>query len=56
MPHCFFYPDKTAENFSVIQFATAETGARGLAELVADASVAAIKEKGSFTLVSFEKP
>jgi 6-phosphogluconolactonase len=50
-PHLFFYPEVAQENYIVEQFVNAELGSRGLAQLVSDKAAAAIKEKGSFTIV-----
>lgn len=47
--HQFEYPGEG--NAQVIVYATPKNAAKGLARLVSDAAAAAIKEKGSFTLV-----
>lgn len=48
-PHIFQYP--AAHDAQVIIYATSKNAANGLAKSVAEAAAAAIKEKGSFTLV-----
>ncbi len=42
-PHQFAYPDKDADNVAVLQYANAEAGAEGVAQLVTEAAAAAIK-------------
>ena len=43
VPHQFSYPDKAAENMAVLQFANADAGAEGIAQLVLEAASAAVK-------------
>lgn len=43
MPHQFSYPDKAAENMAVLQYANADAGAEGIAQLVLEAASAAVK-------------
>ncbi len=44
-PHQFSYPDKDAPNVAVLQYANAEAGAEGVAQLVTEAAAAAIKAR-----------
>ena len=46
MPHHFSYPDSAAENMAVLQYANADAGAEGIAELVLEAASAAVKVRG----------
>jgi hypothetical protein len=48
-PHQFQYPGDS--NAQVVVYATGKNAAAGLAKAVTEAAAAAIKEKGSFTLV-----
>jgi hypothetical protein len=48
-PHQFQYPGEA--NAQVVVYATQKNAAAGLAKAVVEAAAAAIKEKGSFTLV-----
>lgn len=48
-PHQFQYPGEA--NAQVVVYATAKNASAGLAKSVVEAAAAAIKEKGSFTLV-----
>lgn len=48
-PHQFQYPGES--NAQVVVYATGKNAAAGLAKSVTEAAAAAIKEKGSFTLV-----
>lgn len=48
-PHQFQYPGEA--NAQVVVYATQRNAAAGLAKYVVEAAAAAIKEKGSFTLV-----
>lgn len=48
-PHQFQYPGEA--NAQVVVYATQKNAAAGLAKSVVEAAAAAIKEKGSFTLV-----
>lgn len=48
-PHLFQYPGESEAQ--VVVYATAKNAAIGLAKMVTEAAAAAIKEKGSFTLV-----
>ena len=43
VPHQFSYPDKAAENMAVLQYANADAGAEGTAQLVLEAASAAVK-------------
>jgi 6-phosphogluconolactonase len=49
IPHIFQYP--AAHDAQVVVYATSKNAANGLAKAVTEAAAAAIKEKGSFTLV-----
>jgi 6-phosphogluconolactonase len=48
-PHQFQYPGEA--NAQVVVYATQKNAAAGLAKAVVEAAAAAIKDKGSFTLV-----
>ncbi|EIE21413.1 6-phosphogluconolactonase-like protein [Coccomyxa subellipsoidea C-169] len=50
IPHKFFYPDEK-DDYAVLQFGSPAAVGSGLATYVQEASAAAIKERGAFTLV-----
>lgn len=53
--HSFYYP-QTAADIGVVAYGTSAAATGRLVKIVADASEAAIKEKGAFTIALTGKP